>query len=82
MIVKERGAGADTAPMSTQLVLFSADRYHDPRVAADRARVRSAAKLRPVHRVDPTRGAAGIVVQLRDPVAAHVGGTGGSRHAA
>lgn len=42
--------------MSTQLMLFSADRYHDPRVSADRARERSLAKLRPVsacRRVEP-----------------------------
>ncbi|MCW2923183.1 MAG: hypothetical protein JWM98_587, partial [Thermoleophilia bacterium] len=32
--------------MTAQLTLFAADRFHDPRVAADRARARSLAKLR------------------------------------
>jgi hypothetical protein len=33
-----------------QLALFEADRYHDPRVLADRTRRRSIAMLRPVRR--------------------------------
>lgn len=60
-----------------QLSLFEADRYHDPRVAAERARARAIAKLRPVRRcergeVDDEAGARGIDAPRTDsvPVAA------------
>lgn len=52
-----------------QLTLFEADRYHDPRVAADRARARALAKLRPVtgcrphatvHDLDERRASRGL----------------------
>ena len=36
-----------------QLALFEADRYHDPRVLADRTRRRAIAMLRPARRCTP-----------------------------
>lgn len=68
--------------MSSQLVLFSADRYHDPRVAADRARERSLAKLRPIGHAAPSEGAGGLVVQLRGPLDVHLGTSSAAQRAA
>lgn len=55
--------------MAPQLALFEAARYHDPRVAADRARARSLAKLRPVRRCERSRPSEDttVVVLRRSP---------------
>lgn len=68
--------------MSSQLALFSADRYHDPRIAADRARERSLAKLRPLTRARLSESEGGIVVRLHGPLDARLGTSPAAHEAA
>ena len=74
--IQEAVVGADTWVMpSPQLSLFAADRYHDPRIAADRSRARALAMLRPYRKCEraatsPHRSSAegaGKVLQSKVP---------------